>query len=298
LDAERAGAGAQRLLHERQGLGDLRAVPAAAVLLLEHDEVAVLVEPRVAPRVVQEHQGEQCRGLGGRRGLHERADQAGEPDGLDAEIAAHEGLAPGGRVALGEDQVDHRQHRVEPGRHVAGLGHGVGDARVADLALGAHEPLRHGGDGHQERARDLVRLEPAQRAQRQSDLRLRRQRGMAAGEDQPQAVVGDRGRVVVRLRGGLGQLGRVRVRLGLEQAPPPQAVDGLVAGRLDDPGARVLGDAGARPLGHGGGKGFLGGLFRNVEVAEQTDEGRHHAAPVSAIDGIHRRVGVEGVRHE
>ena len=72
----------------------------------------------------------------------------------------------------------------------------IRNAGVANLALGAHQPLRHRRRGHEKRARDLVRLEAAQRAQRQRDLRLERQRRVAAGEDQPQAIVGDFARVV------------------------------------------------------------------------------------------------------
>ena len=67
----------------------------------------------------------------------------------------------------------------------------VRDARVADLALGPHEALRHRRLGHEERPCDLGRGEPDKRAQRERDLCLARQRGMAAREDQPQAVVLD-----------------------------------------------------------------------------------------------------------
>ena len=77
------------------------------------------------------------------------------------------------------------------------LGHGVRNAGVADLALGAHQALGHRRRRHQKRARDLVGLQAAQRAQRQRDLRLERKRRMAAGEDQAQAIVGDLVGVVV-----------------------------------------------------------------------------------------------------
>ena len=52
------------------------------------------------------------------------------------------------------------------------------------------------GAGHEKRARDLVGLEAAERAQRQRDLGLERQRRVAAGEDQPQPIVGDLAGVV------------------------------------------------------------------------------------------------------
>jgi hypothetical protein len=46
--------------------------------------------------------------------------------------------------------------------------------------------------------RDLVGGEPAQCAQRQGHLRLWGERGVAAGEEQAQALVGDRGVALVR----------------------------------------------------------------------------------------------------
>jgi hypothetical protein len=61
-----------------------------------------------------------------------------------------------GRVALGEDQIDHRKHAGQAiGQQMVGgdLQSGPG---VTDLSLGAHQPLRHGGLADQERAGDLA----------------------------------------------------------------------------------------------------------------------------------------------
>ena len=63
---------------------------------------------------------------------------------------------------------------------------------VADLALGAHQALGERRLRHQEGTRDLGRAQPAQKAQRQGNLRVRREGRMAAGEDQAQPVVLDR----------------------------------------------------------------------------------------------------------
>ena len=49
------------------------------------------------------------------------------------------------------------------------LGNLVGDARVADLRLGADDALRERGRGGQERAGDLLGGEAADLAQRQRD---------------------------------------------------------------------------------------------------------------------------------
>jgi hypothetical protein len=75
------------------------------------------------------------------------------------------------------------------------------DARRLDLGLRAGDPLPHGTLGHQEGAGDLGHGQPAEHAQRQRHAGFHRQRRVAAGEDQPQAVVVD----------GAGRLGRVVV---------------------------------------------------------------------------------------
>ena len=108
-----------------------------------------------------------------------------EPDRLRGQVAA-------AAVALVEDQVDDREHRREPlGQQVRGR-HAERDAGGRDLALRAHQPLRHRRLGHEERAGDLVGREAAQGAQRQRDLRVDRERRMAAGEQQLEPLVGKR----------------------------------------------------------------------------------------------------------
>jgi hypothetical protein len=77
------------------------------------------------------------------------------------------------------------------------------DAGGADLALGAYQALGHGRLGHQERARALVGAKPAQRPQHQRHLSLRRQRRVAAREDELEPLVGEDGvvrHVLVDLR--------------------------------------------------------------------------------------------------
>ena len=127
----------------------------------------------------------------------------------------------GRRVAFVEHQIDHVQHAVEP------LGQ-VGARRAPDRECARREsspwPARSAAPpwaaASQERARDLLGGEAADLAQRERDLRVGRQRRMAAGEDQPQPVVLDA--VVVRLGSAarrrrlelLGQRGRARRRTG------------------------------------------------------------------------------------
>ena len=123
----------------------------------------------------------------------ERGHQTTQTDRLGAEIGPDERFAAGGRVALVENQVDHRQHGVQPRGHVVRVGHGERNAGLADLALGTHEALGHRGGWHHKRARDLVRFKATQRAERERDLGFVGEGRVAAGEDQPQAIVGDLG---------------------------------------------------------------------------------------------------------
>ena len=72
---------------------------------------------------------------------------------------------------------------------VSGTTYGI--RGVGDLSLRPHEPLRHRRRRDEERARDLLGLEADERAKRERDLRLERERRVAAGEDEAKAVVGD-----------------------------------------------------------------------------------------------------------
>jgi hypothetical protein len=95
---------------------------------------------------------------------------------------------------------------------------------------------------------------------------------VTAGENEPQAVVGNLDIVVFRLFSGRGKLvGELRFDFFGKPGLAAQAVDCLVASSLDDPGSRMFRDAGCSPLVQGDGKCFLGGLFGQVEVTQQTD---------------------------
>ena len=123
-----------------------------------------------AARVVQQHQREQAQPFGV-VGI-ERAQHAAEADRFGTELAPDQRVACRGRVAFVEDQVDDRQHRG-PALRQRGVGrHLVGDAGILDLALGAHQPLRHGRLRNEKRARDLAGRKPAEGAQGQRDLGL------------------------------------------------------------------------------------------------------------------------------
>ena len=206
-----------------------------AVLVGEQHDLAVGADASLAARVVQQHQREQAERL--RLVGHQHGEQLREPDRLVAELVADRRAAAARGVALVEDEVEDGEHRAQPlGQQVVGRD-AERDARVADLLLCAHEPLRHRRLGDEERVRDLGRRQAGDLAQRQRDPRLGRERGMAAGEDEREPVVGDRAHVVLLGRKGL----EPRQQLGLagERLLAAQPVDRTVARGRDDPRARA-----------------------------------------------------------
>lgn len=133
---------------------------------------------------------------------------------------------------------------------------------------------------HQELARDLLGLEPAEQPQRERDLGVRRQRRMAAEEHQSQLVVGDDvdegvepvelGSVirfhVIEMKMVSGSMAVLACRFA------SQAVDGPVVGRRNDPAARVRGNALAPPLISGDGERFRDRILGQIDVAEDADQ--------------------------
>jgi hypothetical protein len=153
--------------------------------------------------------------------------------------------------------------------------------------LGAHEALVHGGLGYEEGARDLCGAEPAERPQGQRDLRVERERGVAAREEKLEALVGDRCLVHVRLLYGLRDFEQLSLRGA--GAVAPDAVDGPVARRRDEPGARVVGRPVARPPRGRDRERLLGGFLGEVEVAEEADQGGEDTSPLVAEDLLEDR---------
>ena len=141
---------------------DLRGVPARPVLVGEQHEL-VAVEPGRAARVVEQHQRQEPVHLGLVR--HQLGERRAEPERLGRQVDA-------AAVALVEDQVDDREHRCQPLRQQVAGRDAERDARILDLPLRPREPPLHRLLGNEERARDLLGAQPAERAQGQRDLRL------------------------------------------------------------------------------------------------------------------------------
>jgi hypothetical protein len=189
--------GAERGHDEPVGLGDQLPVPCRPVLLFEPQQPALRICPRGAARLVDEQQREQSGRLA--VGWEQPTQHAGQVERAAGEVVAHQGVARWRGVPAGVEQVDDGQHRINPFGQFGARRHGIGNAGGGDLLLGAGQARRHRGLGDEESLGDVRRRQAAYEAQRQGDLRGLGQGRVAAGEDQPQSVVGDRPDV------GLGQ---------------------------------------------------------------------------------------------
>ena len=109
---------------------------------------------------------------------------------------------------------------------------------------------------------------------------------MAAGEDQLQPLVGE-GRVFELLVHGLRRL--EQRGLARQRALAADAVDRLVAGGCDQPGAGVGGSAVPRPALRRRREGGLGGFLGAVEVAEEADQGGEDPSPLLSEDALDQR---------
>ena len=290
----------QRPVHQRPALHDRCGVPPPAVLVLEAHQLAGEPLARGSARVREQLQREQADDLRlvGQQLRHDPR----HPDRLGAQLAADERVAGGRVIALIEHQVQHAQHGLQAlGEAVRGRNL-VRDAGLADLALRPDEALGERRLGHEEGASDLGRREPAERAQGQGDRGLGRERRVAAGEDQPELVVRDRGHLV--LRGGeqhrlpAGRLERLVTgdRRGLvrESARAPRPVDGTVAGRRRDPRARVGRDAVRGPALERDDVRVRDRLLGEVEVAEDPDQ-RRDRPPVLLAEGTGDGIAGRGI---
>jgi hypothetical protein len=219
---------------------------------------------------VEKHQGEQAVHLG--LVGHQFGERTAEPHRFGGEVHP-------AAVALVEDQVDDGEHRGDAVGQQIVRRHPERDPGVPDLRLRADQPLRHRRLRDEERARDLLGGQAAQRPQRERHLRLGGERRVAAGEDQLEALVGELELVHVVLNGlpRLEQAGLVG-----ERAVAADAIDRAIARGRDQPRARIVGGAVAWPALGGDRERLLRGFLGELEVAEEADQRGEDAAPLVA----------------
>jgi len=144
--------------------------------------------PRGAPRFLQKHEREKPQDFRQRQQFLQEPSQA---DGFPGEIRARQRFAGRHRVALVVEEIKHLEHGLEPGRQFGGRRNLVRYARVANLRFGAHDALGDGGGRGKKRPGDGFGGQAADLAQRKGRTGFGGQGGMAAGEDETQAVVLD-----------------------------------------------------------------------------------------------------------
>jgi hypothetical protein len=198
-------------------------------------------------------------------------------------------------VALVEDEVDHLEHRGQARGELVAAGDLERHAGLAQRALGAHDALRDGPLGDEERARDLRRRQPADEPQGQGDARLPGQDRVASHEDQPQDVVLH----LVDLRREVGlvelledlQLAAEQLLLALERDAAAQRVDAAALGGGHEPGGRVVRDARLRPLLQRGDERVLGQVLGHRHVAHDPSQPGDQPGRLDPPDGVDRTMG-------
>ena len=128
--------------------------------------------------------------------------------------------------------------------------------------------------------RDLLGLQVAHLAQRERHLRVGRERRVAAGEDEAEAVVFDLMGFIAFNGKCFGMLFFERI----EARAAPDGIDRLEAPRRHQPGARIGRDSVARPLLERSAECLVQRLLGEVEVAQKAHQRREDAARLRAID--------------
>src|SRR6185437_12263829 len=140
--------------------------------------------------------------------------------------------------------------------------------RFLDLAFRADQSLSECGFGKEKGFGDFRRGESAESSQRERNLTFAIERGMAAGEDQSQAVVGKvHGFVFEVWLAGRGEgfdLVSDRVFFIANGTVAPDLVDQLAMGGRHQPRGWIGGDSRFRPRGERSGEGFLSCVFGSV----------------------------------
>ena len=179
---------------------------------------------------------------------------------------------------------------MRSGSSAAG-GHPVRDAGRGDLLLRPGDPGGHRRLADQEGARDLGRGQPAQQPQGQRDLRLDGERRVAAGEDQPQPVVGDTSSARPRpTAGSASSVDAAAAALACSVASRRSRSSARCRADGGQPGRRA--GAGCRrspPRGQRLGVGVLDALLGEVEVAGDAHRRGEHEGPLATV-----RVGDRG----
>src|SRR5215467_1322184 len=254
---------------------DQRAIPGAAVLLGEEEQVSRFVNPRGQSARLQQHEGEE--GVnGGWVGGWVAAENFSETNRLTAQLCARQVRPAVRAVALVEKQIEYVEHAVEPRADLAFRRNLDGDGLFANLPLGTDQTLCDGLGFCKERRRDLLHAEAAYRLQGKGHPCQRRQRRVAAHEDHGKLIVAQRSRGLAYRR-GFG-FRAYAVEVTSKRGVATEEIDGAVFRDLKEPSARLGGHPAERPDGEGAHEGVLHRLLGEIEPGrpEPAREPRHH----------------------
>ncbi len=159
LDLERPGAVMpQGLFHQGEPLGDELAIPQAAVLVLEQNDVVVCIQACVGTRMLDELERVETHDL--RLTRKEPQQQSGQPDSLLTQRNAHVRITATRRITFVEKEINHGRHSTEPRSALGRSGCVEWNVCRRDPCLGSSDPLLHCALAHEKRARNLLDGEP------------------------------------------------------------------------------------------------------------------------------------------
>jgi hypothetical protein len=223
---------------------------------------------------------------------HQARQHPAEADRLARQVGAHPVVARGGGRALGEDQVQHAEHRTEPPPALGGRRQLERHLGRCQRLLGPGDPRLHGGGRHQERPSDLVAGQAAEHPEGERDLGLAGQHRVARDEHQRELVVVDPVRVPEQVGLRVGSEVRVAGEDGVplvEGRAASVCVDRTAPAHGQQPAGRVAGYAVARPGDQRLGERLLGEVLGQREVAGEAGQ---RGDDVRGLDPPHRLHGL------
>ena len=256
---------------------DERLIPFRAILLIESQEVAVLIDASRKTRARQQHEREQRMA----RGVFPTGCATSS---VDQRIASSHNSSRSNRsparrlVAFVEQEIQRRETPSSRGREILAFGNLEADSRSRMRCFVRVSCFSIAASLREKRARDFAGAETAQHLQREHDLRIGRDVGMAADEHQAQRIVADLLRPSARRPAGVECVCSKCVMI----AGSFSARHSLMAKRIArevhrharDPCGRIRRHAAHRPRAQRAEHRLLRDIFRERQIvdAEQSDE--------------------------
>ena len=202
-----------------------------------------------------------------------------------------ERIAGAGEIALVEDEIDDLQHCVQSLWQFGQRRNLIRNVRVADLRLGPDDALRQRSRSGEECVRNLLRRQPADLAQGECDLRVMRNRGVTAGEDQAKPIVGH----IVHIAPVVALGMQLRCHIGgggIKTRHATLRIDGTKARGGNQPCARIRRNAVTRPSIQTHAERIVQRLLGEIEITEEADQRGQYPTRFSAVQCIDLRPDV------